>query len=158
MSFFHLINYVAQVLRKSTSERLPPKEDTKVKISTKSFKEENKAGLSANMATTNGNLADPNRLHKQIPSVGKKTPGNNANHGLPGNFSKVSLSKKTLTDGNASWTSLPSSLAKLGKVRSFKLINIDTCEWHIWGLLSRNETSFIINFCLIDSFLILFSQ
>lgn len=107
---------------------MPPKEDTKVKVSSKSFKEENKAGLSANIATTNGNLVDPNRLHKQIPSVGKKTPGSNANHGLPGNFNKVSLSRKKLTDGSASWTSLPSSLAKLGKVRSFKLNNIDTCE------------------------------
>ncbi|KAK1379348.1 putative muscle M-line assembly protein unc-89-like [Heracleum sosnowskyi] len=103
------------VPRKSTSERLPPKVDTKVKVSSKSFKEENKTGLSANMAATNGNLVDPNRLHKQIPSVGKKTPGYIANHGLPGNFNKVSLSKKRLTDGSASWTSLPSSLEKLGK-------------------------------------------
>lgn len=103
------------VPRKSSNERLPPKDDTKVKVSSKSFMEENKAGLSADMATTNGNLVDPNRLHKLIPSAGKKTPGNNANHGLPGNFSKVSLSKKRLTDGSASWTSLPSSLAKLGK-------------------------------------------
>lgn len=103
------------VPRKSTSERLPPKEDTKVKVSSKSLKEENKAGLPANMVTTKGNLVDPNRLHKQIPSVGKKTPGNNANHGLPGNFNKVSLSKKRLTDGSALWTTLPSSLGKLGK-------------------------------------------
>lgn len=103
------------VPRKSSNERLPPKDGTKVKVSSKSFMEENKAGLSADMATTNGNLVDPNRLHKQIPSAGKKTPGNNANHGLPGNFSKVSLSTKRLTDGSASWTSLPSSLAKLGK-------------------------------------------
>lgn len=110
---------------------MPPKEDTKVKVSSKSLKEENKAGLPANMVTTKGNLVDPNRLHKQIPSVGKKTPGNNANHGLPGNFNKVSLSKKRLTDGSALWTTLPSSLGKLGKVRSFELINIDTCEWLI---------------------------
>ncbi|XP_017223375.1 uncharacterized protein LOC108199879 isoform X1 [Daucus carota subsp. sativus] len=105
----------AQVPRKSTSERLPPKEETKVKVSSKSVKEENKAGLAANRATTNGALVDPNRSHKQMLSVGKKTPGNVANHGLPGNFNKVSLSKKRLTEGSASWASLPSSLAKLGK-------------------------------------------
>lgn len=103
------------VPRKSTSERLPPKEETRAKLSSKSFKEENKAQLSTHGVTTNGNLVDPNRLHKQMPSVGKKTPGNVANHGLPGNFNKVSLRKERLTDGSASWTSLPSSLAKLGK-------------------------------------------
>ncbi|KAL8104382.1 hypothetical protein AgCh_028550 [Apium graveolens] len=103
------------VPRKSTSERFPPKEDTKVKVSSKSFKEENKAGLSANIATTNGNLVDPNKLRKQITSVGKKSPRNNANHGLPGNFNKVSLSRRRLTDGSASWNLLPSSLANLGK-------------------------------------------
>lgn len=128
MSYLHLINYVAQDPRKSTSERLPSKEETKVKVSSKSVKEENKAGLSANRITTNGNLVDPNRLHKQMPSAGKKTPGNFANYGLPGNFNKVFLSKNRLTVGNASWTSLPSSLAKLGKVRSFKLLNFDTCK------------------------------
>ena len=58
-------------------------------------------------------------------SVGKKTPGNVANHGLPGNFNKVSLSKKRLTEGSASWASLPSSLAKLGKVRSFDIGTYD---------------------------------
>lgn len=81
-------------------------------------------------------------------SVGKKTPGNVANHGLPGNFNKVSLSKKRLTEGSASWASLPSSLAKLGKVRSFELLIIGTYEWLIFGLLPHIELSFICKFSL----------
>nr|GFA25601.1 hypothetical protein [Tanacetum cinerariifolium] len=42
-------------------------------------------------------------------------------NGLPGNLVKVSLSNKRLTDGGAFWSSLPSSLAKLGKMRFFML-------------------------------------
>lgn len=121
---FYLMNSYWQVPRKSTSERLPSKEETKVQLSSKSVKEENKAQMSTKRVTTNGDLVDPDKLIKQRTSVGKKTQGDIANHGLPGNLVKVSYSNRRITDASASWTSLPSSLAKLGKVGFFEVINL----------------------------------
>ena len=107
---------IGQVPRKSTSERLPSKEENKVQISTKHSKEENKFQVPMKKVTSNGDLDDVDKSNKQRTSVGKKLSGEVCNHGLPGNFVKVSLSSRRLTDGGASWASLPPSLAKLGKV------------------------------------------
>ncbi|KAF5942086.1 hypothetical protein HYC85_019728 [Camellia sinensis] len=102
------------VPRKSTSERLPSKEENKVQISMKPSKEENKFQV-AKKITANGDSDGVDKSNKQRTSAGKKSPGEAANHGLPGNLVKVSLSNRRLTDGSVSWASLPSSLAKLGK-------------------------------------------
>lgn len=53
---------------------------------------------------------------KQRIPVGKKSPGEAGNHGLPENLVKIFPNNRKLTDGSVSWASLPSSLAKLGKV------------------------------------------
>ncbi|XP_028111697.1 uncharacterized protein LOC114310012 [Camellia sinensis] len=102
------------VPRKSTSERLPSKEENKVQISMKPSKEENKFQV-AKKVTANGDSDGVDKSNKQRTSAGKKSSGEAANHGLPGNLVKVSLSNRRLTDGSVSWASLPSSLAKLGK-------------------------------------------
>ncbi|KAL6970733.1 hypothetical protein U1Q18_030424 [Sarracenia purpurea var. burkii] len=105
----------SSVPRKSTSERLPSKEGTKVPISTKPSKEENGFQIPTKKATSNEDLNDVDKSNKQRSSIGKKLSAEVANHGLPGNLVKVSLSSRRLSDGSVSWASLPSSLAKLGK-------------------------------------------
>ncbi|WCJ41295.1 hypothetical protein M5689_022175 [Euphorbia peplus] len=103
--------------RKSTSsERLPPKDDYKSQISVKSFKEENRNPIGTpKKVMANGVLDDQEKLNKLRTSVGKKSPGDIANNGFPGNLVKVPINSKKLTEGNVSWSSLPSSLSKLGK-------------------------------------------
>ncbi|KAM7489684.1 hypothetical protein LguiB_027168 [Lonicera macranthoides] len=103
------------VPRKSTSERLPSKVDNKAQMSLKSSKEESKVQMSTKKVAVNGDLVDSNKSSTPRTSVGKKLSGEAANNGLPANMVKVSLSNRRLTDGNGSWTALPSSLIKLGK-------------------------------------------
>lgn len=96
------------------SERLPSKEDNKI-MSSKSTREESKVNASVKKASVNGDMPESVKPSART-SVGKKSPGEVSNHGLPGNLVKVSVSNRRLTDASVSWTSLPSSLAKLGKV------------------------------------------
>lgn len=106
-----------QAARKSTSsERLPSKEENKVQISRKSFKEDNKAQTSIKKITANGTFDDPERSNKPRISIGKKSSGELVNNGFLANLIKVPLSNRKVTEGNVSWASLPSSLGKLGKV------------------------------------------
>lgn len=101
--------------RKSTSsERLPSKEDSKVHISAKTSKEENKFQTSAKKIPANGKLDDQEKSNKQKAFTGRKS-GELNNNGLPGNLVKVPINSRRLTDGNVSWAALPSSLAMLGK-------------------------------------------
>ncbi|OWM66943.1 hypothetical protein CDL15_Pgr008112 [Punica granatum] len=98
--------------RKSvSSERLVPKEENRV-TSLKSSKEENKAQVSVKKAPANGNMDD---RQKTIRPRDVKKLSLDSNHGLPGCFLKVPLSSGKLTEGSVAWSSLPSSLAKLGK-------------------------------------------
>ncbi|XP_024986647.1 uncharacterized protein LOC112521884 [Cynara cardunculus var. scolymus] len=104
------------VPRKSTSERMPSRdEDNRVQSNVKSSKEESKVRTPAKRATAVGDLVDHEHSNKQKQSSGRKSSAEALTNGLPGNFVKVSLSNRRLTDGGASWSSLPSSLAKLGK-------------------------------------------
>ncbi|XAR71108.1 hypothetical protein NMG60_11028223 [Bertholletia excelsa] len=103
------------VPRKSTSERLPSKEENKVHAVTKPSKEESKFQKPAKKVISNGDLDDSDKLNKQRNAVGRKSSGDSANHGLPGNLVKVSLSNRRSTEASVSWASLPPSLAKLGK-------------------------------------------
>ncbi|KAJ6734220.1 hypothetical protein OIU79_001469 [Salix purpurea] len=101
--------------RKSTSsERLPSKEDYRDQVSAKSSKEENKFQISTKKNVANGSLDEQDKSNKLRTSVGKKS-SEHANNGLPGNLVKVSINSRRLTEGSVSWSSLPSSLAKLGK-------------------------------------------
>ncbi|PWA75126.1 hypothetical protein CTI12_AA244240 [Artemisia annua] len=95
------------VPRKSTSERSVSREEQTVKSS----KVESKVQTPAKRAE----VVDQDSSSKQKPSSGRKSSAEASANGLPGNLVKVSLSNRRLTEGGASWSSLPSSLAKLGK-------------------------------------------
>ncbi|XP_051118148.1 uncharacterized protein LOC127242606 [Andrographis paniculata] len=99
--------------RKSTSEKLPTKEDSK-SISSKSAREESKVNSSGKKASINGDTPESAKSTTRS-SVGKKSSGDAANHGFPGNLVKVSVGSRRLTDASVAWASLPSSLSKLGK-------------------------------------------
>nr|GFC40014.1 hypothetical protein [Tanacetum cinerariifolium] len=96
-----------QVLRKSTSERTVYREEPIVKSS----KVESKVQTHAKRAE----VVDHDSSSKQKPSSGRKSSIEASANGLPGNLVKVSLSNRRLIEGGASWSLLPSSLAKLGK-------------------------------------------
>ncbi|XP_060171803.1 uncharacterized protein LOC132602980 [Lycium barbarum] len=100
------------VPRKSISEKLTSKEDNRG-ILAKSSKEEIKAHTSLKKTSTNGEPVDADKSSKQKTSKGKKLPGE-ANNGLQ-DLVKVAVSNRILADGNVAWSSLPSSLAKIGK-------------------------------------------
>lgn len=85
-------------------------------MSIKSSKEEDKVQMSTKRVAPNGELCIPDKSVKQKTAAIKKSPGDPTNYGLPGNLVKISYSNKKLTDGSALWSSLPSSLSKLGKV------------------------------------------
>ena len=97
---------------------MPSKEEYKVQ-QTKSTKEENKVQTLTKKGIGNGTSDDQSRSDKLRVSVGKKSPGESGSSGLPGNFVKVPLNSRKLTEASLSWASLPSSLSKLGKVIQF---------------------------------------
>lgn len=99
--------------RKSTGEVLPSKDENK--LSTKSSKEESTIIASVKKASANGDPVEISRSSVRASSVGKKSSGEVSKDGLPGNLVKISLGNRKLTHASVSWTSLPSSLAKLGK-------------------------------------------
>jgi len=105
-----------QAPRKSTSsEKLPSKEDSKVQSTSKPSKEELKAQTSTKKVIANGTTEGQEKTSKQRTSFGKKS-SEVSSTGLPGNLVKVSLNSRKVTDANVQWASLPSSLAKLGRV------------------------------------------
>lgn len=99
-----------------STDRLASKEDNKIQLSAKYSKEENRNPISTKKVTVNGNLDDQEKSNKLRASIGKKPSGDN--NGFPGNLVKVSINSRKLTDGSVSWSSLPSSVAKLGKVKA----------------------------------------
>lgn len=94
---------------------LPSKDENK--LSSKSSKEESNVITSVKKGSANGDPVEINRLSARASSVGKKSSGEVSKDGLPGNLVKVSFGNRKLTHASISWTSLPSSLAKLGKVQ-----------------------------------------
>lgn len=82
-------------------------------ILAKSSKEENKAHTSLKKST-NGEPVDADKSSNQKISKGRKQPGE-VNNGLQ-DLVKVAVSNRILADGNVAWSSLPSSLTKIGKV------------------------------------------
>lgn len=100
------------VPRKSISEKLTSKEDNRG-ILAKSSKEENKAHTSLKKTSTNGEPVDADKSSKQKISKGRKVPGE-VNNGLQ-DLVKVAVSNRISADGNVAWSSLPSSLTKIGK-------------------------------------------
>lgn len=74
-------------------------------------KEENKVRTSMKKVSGNGGVS----VNKPR-DFGRTQLGGEANHGLPSHFVKFPVSSLQLRDGSISWSALPSSLAKLGKV------------------------------------------
>lgn len=107
---------VFQTPRRSTSsEKFSSKEESK----TKSSKEEHKTQTSIKKVVANGTMEEQEKTGKQRVSVGKKS-SEFSNTGFPGNLVKVSPSSRKVTDASVQWASLPSSIAKLGRVYPFK--------------------------------------
>jgi hypothetical protein len=100
--------------RSISSAKLPSRE---VKAPVKPSKEEQKPQMSIKKVTANGTSEEQEKSSKQRTSIGKKL-AEVSNNGLPGNMVKVSLSSRKVTDASVQWTSLPSSISKLGKVVS----------------------------------------
>lgn len=86
-------------------------------MSAKASKEENKFQTPAKKIPANGMLNDQEQSNKKKNFIGRKS-GELNNNGLPGNLVKVPINSRRLTDGSVSWAALPSSLAKLGKVKT----------------------------------------
>ncbi|KAL9240662.1 hypothetical protein vseg_014854 [Gypsophila vaccaria] len=90
------------------------KGENKVQKPSKFSKEEVKDQTPARLSNANGTLDDLDRSSKPRNSISRRsvdTPGN----GLPANLVKVSASNRRLIDASVLWTSLPSSVTKLGK-------------------------------------------
>lgn len=109
---------VFQTPRKSTSsEKFPSKDESKTQTPTKSSKEENKSQTSTRKVNAEGTKEEQEKSSKKRVSNGKKS-SEVSNNGFPGNLVKVSINSKKVTDASVQWASLPSSIAKLGKVYS----------------------------------------
>jgi len=108
---------VFQTPRRSTSsEKFSSKEESKL---TKSSKEEHRTQATIKKVVANGTTEEQEKNGKQRVSVGKKS-SEFSNTGFPGNLVKVSPSSRKVTDASVQWASLPSSIAKLGKVYPLK--------------------------------------
>ncbi|MFS8015001.1 hypothetical protein Hanom_Chr15g01351271 [Helianthus anomalus] len=97
--------------RKSTSERMAsPSLKEESSSPAKSLKE-------VRTPAKRGETVDHHDAsdNKQKPSPRRKSSAEASANGLPRNLVKVSLTNTRLTDATASWSSLPSSLVKLGK-------------------------------------------
>lgn len=137
---FSILFSSLQAPRKSVGERLPTKEDSKMAPS-KSTREESKINASSKKGSINGDEPDIVKTPART-SVGKKSYGEVANNGFPGNLVKVSVGNRRLTDASVSWASLPSSLAKLGKVK-YLFVSILFTKTHY------NKKYHYILFCLM---------
>jgi len=101
--------------RNSADDRQQTKAESKVQKPSKLSKEETKGQISARNAAANGTLGDLDKSSKLRISVGRNSV-DNSNNGLLGNLVRVPASSRRLIDASVLWTSLPSSITKLGKV------------------------------------------
>ncbi|XP_010550202.1 PREDICTED: uncharacterized protein LOC104821115 [Tarenaya hassleriana] len=101
--------------RKSTSsEKLPTKEE-RADIFSRSSKEGNKIQPTKKVSA-NGTLDDNDKTSRpKTTSLGKQSTAGQTNNGLPANLVRVPVNGKRLADAMIQWSSLPSSLSKLGK-------------------------------------------
>ena len=117
-SYFHFM--ALQTPRRSTSsEKFPSKEESKMQPQTKSFKEDHENQSSIKRVIANGTMEEQEKPSKQRVSVGKRS-SEASNNGFPENLVKVSPSSRKVTDASVQWASLPSSIAKLGRVNPVK--------------------------------------
>ncbi|CAO2821820.1 unnamed protein product [Amaranthus hypochondriacus] len=97
-----------------SDDRFSTKVEGKNHISSKSSKDEPKDQISARSLATNGAIDDLDRSSKPRHSIGRKSV-DSATNGFPSNLVKVTASNRKLIDASVLWSSLPSSITKLGK-------------------------------------------
>ncbi|KAH9623293.1 hypothetical protein KSS87_006096 [Heliosperma pusillum] len=95
-------------------DRLSLKGENKVHKSSKLSKEDVKDPIPARHSNANGTLDDLDRSSKPRNSISRRSV-DTPNNGLPGNLVKVSAGNRRLIDASVLWTSLPSSVTRLGK-------------------------------------------
>ncbi|KMT15804.1 hypothetical protein BVRB_3g057790 [Beta vulgaris subsp. vulgaris] len=101
--------------RNPSEDRSSTKVESKAQKSSKPSKVETKDHISGRTLATNGvAIDDLDKLSKPRNSIGRKSV-DTASNGLPSNLVKVSASNRRLIDASVLWTSLPSSVTKLGK-------------------------------------------
>ncbi|XP_057752320.1 uncharacterized protein LOC130970300 [Arachis stenosperma] len=100
--------------RSTSSEKLASKEEGKIQAPTKSSKEEHKAQTSTKKVSANGTVEEQEKSNKPRVSIGKKS-SEVSKSGFPGNLVKVFPNSRKVTDASVQWSSLPSSIAKLGR-------------------------------------------
>ncbi|GAB4859204.1 hypothetical protein Ancab_010664 [Ancistrocladus abbreviatus] len=99
----------------STNDKLSSKAENIVQTSSRLSKDELKNQVSLKTASAaNGALDVLERSTRQKISAARKSLDATSN-GFPGNLVKISTGSRRLTEGSASWSSLPSNLARLGK-------------------------------------------
>ncbi|XP_074291984.1 uncharacterized protein LOC141618811 [Silene latifolia] len=99
--------------RNPADDRLSTKGENKVQTSSRSSKDVKDSTL-AKHSTPNGTLDDLDKTGKPRNSAGRRSMESPSN-GLPANLVKVPASSRRLIDASVLWTSLPSSVTKLGK-------------------------------------------
>ncbi|KAK9725137.1 hypothetical protein RND81_05G124600 [Saponaria officinalis] len=99
--------------RNPADDKLSNKGENKVQKPSK-FSAEVKDQIPARLSNANGSLDDLDRSSKPRNSISRRSV-DTPNNGLPGNLVKVSASNRRLIDASVLWTSLPSSVTKLGK-------------------------------------------
>ncbi|XP_074281452.1 uncharacterized protein LOC141606284 [Silene latifolia] len=100
--------------RNPADDRLSSKGENKVHKSSKLSKEEVKDQTPARHSNANATLDDIDRSSKPRNSISRRSV-DTPNNGLPGNLVKVSAGNRRLIDASVLWTSLPSSVTRLGK-------------------------------------------
>ncbi|MED6170815.1 hypothetical protein PIB30_034725 [Stylosanthes scabra] len=100
--------------RSISSDKLPSKVESRIQASTKPSKEEHKTQVSVKKVTANGAVEEQEKSSKLRTSTGKKA-AEISSSGLPGNLVRVPLNSRRVTDASVQWSSLPSSIAKLGR-------------------------------------------
>ena len=117
----NLLIFVQVPKKNPSDERSSAKAENKVQKSSKLSKVEAKDQTSVRTLVSNGAIEDLDRSSKPRNSIGRKSVDNNASNGFPNNLVKVSAGSRKLIDASVLWSSLPSSVTKLGKVFPLQL-------------------------------------
>ncbi|XP_072056278.1 uncharacterized protein [Arachis hypogaea] len=101
--------------RSTSSDKLPSKVESRIQAPAKPSKEEHKSQVSVKKASANGTVEEQDKSSRLRTSNGKKA-ADISSSGLPGNLVRVPVNSRRVTDASVQWSSLPSSISKLGRV------------------------------------------
>ncbi|XP_015935425.1 uncharacterized protein LOC107461448 [Arachis duranensis] len=100
--------------RSTSSDKLPSKVESRIQAPAKPSKEEHKSQVSVKKASANGTVEEQDKSSRLRTSNGKKA-ADISSSGLPGNLVRVPVNSRRVTDASVQWSSLPSSISKLGR-------------------------------------------